>query len=65
MWILGDDGPGLARDIGGTPVEDALRAVIARGGVVGGNGSVARALTAVMITSGDPHARVSAHSKRW
>ena len=59
VWILGDDGPALARVTGGTAVEAALRAVIARGGVVGGNGSVARALTKVMITTGDPHATVS------
>ena len=51
VWLAGDDGDAFVEIFAGTPVENALRELIANGGVVGTNGGVSRALTAVMMAS--------------
>ena len=56
VWIVGDRGSKFAEVFRGTPIETALREVIARGGVIGGNGDITRALTKVMIESGQSKA---------
>ena len=58
VWITGDSGAQLAATFRETPVEQALRAVIERAGVVGCNGEVATGLTATMITGGAVHATI-------
>ena len=58
VWITGDSGAQLAATFRETPVEQALREVIGRAGVVGCNGEVATGLTATMITGGAFHATI-------
>ncbi|MEE2887924.1 MAG: hypothetical protein VX951_10905, partial [Planctomycetota bacterium] len=60
VWILGDSGNDFADATQGTPVEQALRDLIARSGVLGCNGGIVRALGKVMIRDGQPHAKVRA-----
>lgn len=58
VWIVGGSATEFAARFQGTKVEAQLRRVIARGGVIGGNGAVTRALTRVMIQSGEKSAEV-------
>ena len=57
-WITGSDPAAFVAAYRGTPVEPALRDIVGRGGVVGGNGAVTRAMTRTMITNGDTKATV-------
>ncbi|MGL4554232.1 MAG: cyanophycinase [Gemmataceae bacterium] len=52
VWISGGDQSRLADSYGGTAVEEALRRVVGRGGVVGGTSAGAAILSRVMITGG-------------
>jgi cyanophycinase len=57
-WLGGGDQQRLADAYRGTAVERELRQLLARGGVIGGTSAGASVLSAVMITGGNPQARV-------
>jgi cyanophycinase len=59
VWLGGGDQTRLAEAYRGTAVERELRGVLARRGVVGGTSAGASVMSAVMITGGNPQARVS------
>src|SRR5262249_25462749 len=58
VWLSGGDQSRLIDAYHGTAVEKELRKVMQRGGVIGGTAAGARALSAVMIVSGNPDAKV-------
>jgi cyanophycinase len=57
-WMSGGDQSRLANAYRGTAVEKELRRLLARGGVIGGTSAGASVMSAVMITGGNPQARV-------
>jgi cyanophycinase len=57
-WLGGGDQSRLADAYRGTAVERELRRLLARGGVVGGTSAGASVMSSVMITGGNPQARV-------
>ncbi len=57
-WLGGGDQSRLANAYRGTAVERELRHLLARGGVVGGTSAGASVMSSVMITGGNPQARV-------
>ncbi len=57
-WLGGGDQSRLAGAYRGTAVERELRRLLERGGVVGGTSAGASVMSAVMITGGNPQARV-------
>jgi cyanophycinase len=57
-WLGGGDQSRLAAAYRGTAVERELRRLLARGGVIGGTSAGASVMSAVMITGGNPQARV-------
>ncbi|HEY7156174.1 MAG TPA: cyanophycinase [Gemmataceae bacterium] len=57
-WLGGGDQSRLANAYRGTAVERELRRLLARGGVVGGTSAGAAVMSSVMITGGNPQARV-------
>lgn len=57
-WMSGGVQSRLARAYRGTAVEKELRHLLARGGVIGGTSAGAAVMSAVMITGGNPRARV-------
>jgi cyanophycinase len=59
-WLGGGDQSRLAKAYRGTAVERELRGLLTRGGVVGGTSAGASVMSAVMITGGNPQARVDA-----
>lgn len=59
VWIDAESGALFAEVFQGTLVEAALIALIARGGVIGSNGEVSRALSKVMISGGHPQASLA------
>jgi len=52
VWLGGGDQLNLAETYSGTPVERHLKALVERGGVVGGSSAGAAAMTKVMISRG-------------
>jgi cyanophycinase len=58
VWLGGGDQTRLCRAYRGTAVEKELRRLLARGGVIGGTSAGASAMSEVMITGGNPTARV-------
>jgi len=52
VWLGGGDQLTLAETYSGTPVERQLKALVERGGVVGGSSAGAAAMTKVMISRG-------------
>lgn len=54
IWFGGGDQSDIARAYLGTPVEDEIRALLARGGVVGGTSAGAAIQSRLMITGGNP-----------
>jgi cyanophycinase len=58
VWMSGGDQSRLLEPYHGTLVEKELQNLLARGGVIGGTSAGASAMSAVMITGGDPAARV-------
>jgi cyanophycinase len=57
-WLGGGDQSRLANAYHGTAVERELQRLLARGGVVGGTSAGASVMSAVMITGGNPQARI-------
>jgi cyanophycinase len=57
-WLGGGDQLRLTNAYRGTAVERELRQLLTRGGVVGGTSAGASAMSSVMITGGNPQARV-------
>lgn len=57
-WLGGGDQSRLAGAYHGTAVERELRRLLARGGVIGGTSAGASVMSEVMITGGNPKARV-------
>ncbi|HWG43514.1 MAG TPA: cyanophycinase [Gemmataceae bacterium] len=57
-WLGGGDQSRLAGAYRGTAVEKELHRLLARGGVVGGTSAGASVMSAVMITGGNPQARI-------
>ncbi len=57
-WLGGGDQSRLANAYHGTAVEKELQRLLARGGVVGGTSAGASVMSAIMITGGNPQARV-------
>jgi cyanophycinase len=57
-WLGGGDQSRLARAYRGTAVERELRRLLTRGGVIGGTSAGASVMSSVMITGGNPQARV-------
>ncbi|HEY7309468.1 MAG TPA: cyanophycinase, partial [Gemmataceae bacterium] len=57
-WLGGGDQLRLTNAYRGTAVERELRQLLARGGVVGGTSAGASVMSSVMITGGNPKARV-------
>jgi cyanophycinase len=57
-WLGGGDQSLLANAYNGTAVERELRRLLARGGVVGGTSAGASIMSKIMITGGNPKARV-------
>ncbi|MHB1424441.1 MAG: cyanophycinase [Gemmataceae bacterium] len=57
-WLGGGDQTRLSKAYRGTAVERELRRLVARGGVVGGTSAGASVMSSVMITGGNPEARV-------
>lgn len=57
-WLGGGDQTRLANAYRGTAVEKELRHLLERGGVIGGTSAGASVMSAVMITGGNPQARV-------
>jgi cyanophycinase len=58
VWLEGGDQARLANAYHGTAVERELRRLLARGGVIGGTSAGAAVMSTVMITGGNPQARV-------
>jgi cyanophycinase len=58
VWLTGGDQSRLAAVYHGTAVERELMRLLARGGVVGGTSAGASIMSSVMITGGNPSARV-------
>jgi cyanophycinase len=58
VWLDGGDQTRLTNAYHGTAVERELRRLLARGGVIGGTSAGASVMSDVMITGGNPHARV-------
>jgi cyanophycinase len=58
VWLEGGDQERLANAYRGTAVERELRRLLARGGVIGGTSAGAAVMSTVMITGGNPQARV-------
>lgn len=59
VWLTGGEQSRIARLYAETPVEAAVKAVLARGGVVGGTSAGASAMSRVMIEQGREEAVVS------
>jgi cyanophycinase len=59
VWMGGGDQSNLTRAYLGTAVEREIKNLLARGGVVGGTSAGAAAVSAVMITGGNPDAKTS------
>jgi cyanophycinase len=57
-WLTGGDQTRLTGAYHGTAVERELRRLLDRGGVIGGTSAGASAMSAVMITGGNPKAEV-------
>jgi cyanophycinase len=57
-WLAGGDQTRLAGAYRGTAVERELRRLLERGGVVGGTSAGASVMSSVMITGGNPQARI-------
>jgi cyanophycinase len=57
-WLAGGDQTRLLGAYHGTAVERELRRLLERGGVIGGTSAGASAMSRVMITGGNPRARV-------
>jgi cyanophycinase len=57
-WLGGGDQLRLSRAYHGTAVERELRRLVARGGVIGGTSAGASVMSSVMITGGNPKARI-------
>jgi cyanophycinase len=57
-WMSGGDQSRLANAYRGTAVEKELRRLLRRGGVIGGTSAGASVMSAVMITGGNPQARL-------
>ncbi|MGH7170374.1 MAG: cyanophycinase [Gemmataceae bacterium] len=57
-WMSGGDQSRLANAYRGTAVERELRRLLARGGVIGGTSAGAAVMSSIMITGGNPQARV-------
>jgi cyanophycinase len=57
-WLGGGDQSRLANAYHGTAVEKELKRLLARGGVIGGTSAGASVMSAIMITGGNPQARV-------
>lgn len=57
-WLGGGDQTRLANAYRGTAVERELRRLLARGGVIGGTSAGASVMSSIMITGGNPQARV-------
>jgi cyanophycinase len=58
VWIAGGSQGRLADIYGGTKVEEALRGVLARGGIIGGTSAGAAIMSRLMIRYGSPKAVV-------
>jgi cyanophycinase len=58
-WMSGGDQSRLANAYRGTAVEKELSRLLARGGVIGGTSAGASVMSSIMITDGNPKARVS------
>jgi cyanophycinase len=58
VWLSGGDQARLTEVYHGTAVEEELRKLIARGGVVGGTSAGAAVMSHLMILSGNPVAKV-------
>ena len=58
VWMSGGDQLRLTKAYRGTAVERELRRLLARGGVVGGTSAGASVMSSVMITGGNPQARL-------
>jgi cyanophycinase len=58
VWMTGGDQSRLIAAYRGTAVEKALVDLLARGGVIGGTSAGAAVMSPVMITGGNPQARV-------
>jgi cyanophycinase len=57
-WLAGGDQSRLAGAYHGTAVERELRRLLERGGVVGGTSAGASVMSSIMITGGNPRARI-------
>jgi cyanophycinase len=57
-WMSGGDQSRLVNAYGGTAVEQELRRLLARGGVIGGTSAGAAVMSAIMITGGTQEARI-------
>jgi cyanophycinase len=58
VWLGGGDQSRLANAYRGTAVERELRRLLAHGGVIGGTSAGASVMSSIMITGGNPQARV-------
>ncbi len=58
VWLDGGDQMRLANAYRGTAVEKELRRLLRRGGVIGGTSAGASVMSDIMITGGNPRARV-------
>jgi cyanophycinase len=58
VWLSGGDQSRLADAYRGTAVEKELLSVLARGGVVGGTSAGASVMSSIMITGGNPTAKI-------
>jgi cyanophycinase len=58
VWISGGDQARLMAVYSGTAVEQELRKLLTRGGVIGGTSAGAAAMSSLMIVSGNPDAKV-------
>jgi cyanophycinase len=58
VWLSGGDQARLTAAYHGTAVENELRKLVARGGVVGGTSAGAAVMSSLMIVSGNPDAKV-------
>src|SRR5262249_33890985 len=57
-WLGGGDQTRLAGAYRGTAVERELRRLLDRGGVIGGTSAGASVMSSIMITGGNPQARI-------
>ena len=58
VWFSGGDQSKLTAAYRGTAVDRAMRALLARGGVIGGTSAGAAVMSEIMIEGGDPKAEV-------